>query len=95
MPGTAGISRTTNDNNYQLFSGGGMDFVIVHLTFCPPAAAVTWADSVFKAYPDRVGIMTTHGVSERVGAAHDARVHATRSTCGTTWPCRIRTCASC
>jgi hypothetical protein len=50
-----------NDNNYQLFSGGGMDFVIVHLEFCPPAGAVAWADAVLKAYPERIGIMTTHG----------------------------------
>lgn len=56
-----GHQGSLNDNNYELFSGGGMDFVIVHLTFCPPAAAVTWADSVFKSYPDRVGIVTTHG----------------------------------
>ena len=50
----------TNDNNYQLFSGGGLDFVIVHLVYCPPADAVAWADSIFKQYPDRIGIMTTH-----------------------------------
>ena len=61
LPWYGGHFQNLNDNNYQLFSGGGMDFVIVHLVFCPPAAAVAWADSVFKAYPDRVGMMTTHG----------------------------------
>ena len=50
-----------NDNNYQLFSAGGMDFIIVHLEFCPPAGAITWADSVFKAHPKRTGMVTTHG----------------------------------
>ena len=38
-----------------------MDFVIVHLEFCPPTAAVAWASSVLAAHPDRIGIMTTHG----------------------------------
>ncbi len=56
-----GHYQDKNDNNYQLFSGGGMDFVIVHLEFCPPTAAVSWAASVLAAHPDRIGIMTTHG----------------------------------
>jgi len=56
-----GHFQNLNDNNFQLFSGGGMDFVIVHMEFCPPAAAVTWASSVFQTYPNRIGIMTTHG----------------------------------
>ena len=56
-----GHYQDKNDNNYQLFSGGGMDFVIVHLEFCPPTAAVAWAASVMAAHPERIGIMTTHG----------------------------------
>jgi hypothetical protein len=56
-----GHYQNLNDNNYQLFSASDLDFVIVHLAFCPPAGAVAWADSVFKAHPDRIGIMTTHG----------------------------------
>ena len=50
-----------NDNNFQLFSGGGIDFVSVHLEFCPPAAVVAWAKSVFDSFPNRIGTMTTHG----------------------------------
>jgi len=56
-----GHYQNLNDNNVQVFSGGGMNFVIVHLEFCPPAGAVTWADSMLKQYPDHIGIMTTHG----------------------------------
>jgi hypothetical protein len=59
-PWYGGHYQNTNDNNYQLFSGGGLDFVIVHLEYCPPAGAVAWASSVFASYPDRIGIMTTH-----------------------------------
>ncbi len=56
-----GHYQDLNDNNFQLFSAGGLDFVIVHLAFCPPAGAVAWADGVLNAHPDRIGIMTTHG----------------------------------
>jgi hypothetical protein len=61
VPWYGGHYGSNNDNNYQLFSGGGTDFVIVHLTFCPSSAVVNWARSIFQQYPDRVGIMTTHG----------------------------------
>jgi Bacterial Ig domain/Calcineurin-like phosphoesterase len=56
-----GHFQNLNDNNFQLFSGGGLNFVIVHLEFCPPATAVSWASGVFATYPDRIGIVTTHG----------------------------------
>jgi hypothetical protein len=61
QPWYGGHYQNLNDNNYQLFSGGGMDFVIVHLEFCPPAGAVSWAQSVLASNPNRIGIMTTHG----------------------------------
>jgi hypothetical protein len=61
QPWYGGHFQNLNDNNYQLFSAGGMDFVIVHLAFCPPTTAVSWADSIYKTYPNRIGIMTTHG----------------------------------
>ncbi len=77
LPWYGGHQGTLNDNNYQLFSGGGLDFVIVHLTFCPPAAAVTWADGVFKAHPDRIGIMTTHGY---LGLTAQRSVHSCSNT---------------
>ena len=60
QPWYGGHYQNLNDNNYQLFSGGGMDFVIVHLAYCPPAAALSWASSVIQSYPDRIGMMTTH-----------------------------------
>jgi hypothetical protein len=50
----------TNDNNYQLFSGGGVGFIILHLEFAPGYDVIAWADSVLKAYPDRKAIITTH-----------------------------------
>ncbi len=77
QPWYGGHYGALNDNNYQLFSGGGMDFVIVHLEFCPPAAAVSWAASVLQSYPDRIGMMTTHGYLD--GAAQRT-VHSCTNT---------------
>ena len=77
QPWYGGHYGTTNDNNYQLFSAGGMDFVIVHLTYCPAPAVVSWADGVFKTYPDRVGIFTTH-------AYLDGSAQRTTHGCGST-----------
>ena len=51
---------TTNDNNFQVISAGGLNFLFVHLVYCPPADAVAWADSIYKAHPYHIGFMTTH-----------------------------------
>lgn len=61
LPWYGGHYQSLNDNNYQLFSGGGVDFIAVHLEFCPPSGAVAWAKSIFDQYPGRIGMMTTHG----------------------------------
>jgi hypothetical protein len=56
---------TNNDNNYQLFSASGLDFVIVHLEYDDRAPSnyqdvLDWADAVLKAYPERRAIITSH-----------------------------------
>ncbi len=51
----------TNDNNYQLLSVGGMDFLFLNLVFCPTTDVLTWADAVVKAHPNHRIIMDTHG----------------------------------
>jgi len=60
-----------NDNSYQLFSAGGTDFVVVHLAYNPGSTiddpVIAWADGVLKAYPDRVGIITTHAYLDTDG----------------------------
>jgi hypothetical protein len=60
LPWYGGHYQSNNDNNYQLFSGGGMDFVIVHVNFCAPPDAVSWASGVLNSFPNRIGMMTTH-----------------------------------
>ncbi len=53
-----------NDNNYELFSAGGMDFIIVHFEYdtTPDPALLTWADGLLQAYPGRRAIAVTHNL---------------------------------
>ncbi len=50
----------TNWNSYQLFSAGGMDFIIVHIEVWPEADPIAWADQVLAQYPDRRALISTH-----------------------------------
>ncbi len=51
-----------NDNNYALFSGGGMDFIIIHMEYDPTPlpAVLAWADGLLQTYSDRRAIVVTH-----------------------------------
>ena len=49
-----------NKNNYELFSAGGIDFVILHLELDIPDYALNWADGILDQYSDRMAIITTH-----------------------------------
>ncbi len=61
-PYWGGNYSTNNDNNYQLFSASGLDFIIVNMEYRPSAnqAVLDWADSVLKAFPNRRAIVTSH-----------------------------------
>ncbi|GGL06018.1 hypothetical protein Sme01_55990 [Sphaerisporangium melleum] len=49
-----------NQNHYDLFSAGGLDFVVVGLSYGVTRDEAEWADSVFKKFPDRNGILLSH-----------------------------------
>ncbi|MEH1166268.1 carbohydrate-binding protein [Micromonospora sp. CPCC 205539] len=49
-----------NQNNYLLFSAGGLDFVAVGLSYGVTPAEAKWADSIFKRYKDRNGVLLSH-----------------------------------
>jgi len=51
---------TGNDNSYQLFSAGGVDFIILHLEYNPSSNVISWADTVLKTHANRMAIITTH-----------------------------------
>ncbi|WP_349694837.1 metallophosphoesterase [Actinopolymorpha sp. B11F2] len=49
-----------NQNHYDLFSAGGLDFVVVGLSYGVTRDEGEWADSIFKRFPDRNGILLSH-----------------------------------
>ncbi|UMG91149.1 LamG-like jellyroll fold domain-containing protein [Nocardioides sp. TF02-7] len=49
-----------NQNNYVLFSAGGLDFVAVGLSYGVTQEEADWASSVFERFPDRNGILISH-----------------------------------
>jgi len=55
---------TNNNNSFQFFSAGGMDFIIIHLEYdtTPSAAVLAWADNLLKTYPNRRAIVTSHWI---------------------------------
>ena len=52
----------TNDNHYEMFSAGSMDFIILHLEFdtSPDGAVLAWADELLKEHNTRRAIVVTH-----------------------------------
>jgi hypothetical protein len=57
-----GHHGSDNDNNYELFSAGGMDFIIIHFEWdtTPEQAVLDWADNLLTVYSNRRAILTTH-----------------------------------
>ncbi|MER6971034.1 LamG-like jellyroll fold domain-containing protein [Nocardioides sp. NPDC000445] len=51
---------TDNQNNYVLFSAGGLDFVAVGLSYGVTPEEAAWASEIFARFPDRNGILSTH-----------------------------------
>ncbi|MFD7766210.1 metallophosphoesterase [Streptomyces sp. NPDC059787] len=49
-----------NQNHYDLFSAGGVDFVVVGLSYGVTKEEAAWAASVFARHPDRNGILLSH-----------------------------------
>jgi hypothetical protein len=58
--GAVTVPGRDSQNNYVLFSAGGLDFVAVGLSYGVTAEEAAWAGSVFERYHDRNGILLTH-----------------------------------
>ena len=56
-----------NSNNYQIFSAGGDDYIVLHVEDYPTYETVAWADGVLKANSSRKAIITTHGYMDTSG----------------------------
>lgn len=51
------------DNNFQLFSASGYDFIVISLEYDVNnvnSSVINWADSLLQAYPNRRGIIVSH-----------------------------------
>lgn len=59
-PGNAPEISGNNANSYQLFSAGGLDFIIVHLECNAPDNVLAWAGEVLDSHRDRMAIIATH-----------------------------------
>ncbi|MBL0273815.1 MAG: DNRLRE domain-containing protein [Chitinophagaceae bacterium] len=63
-----GHYSTNNDNHYELFSGGGVDFIHISIEYYPNGTTpslqpvLDWADALLKAYPNRKGILSSHNI---------------------------------
>jgi len=60
-----GGSYDHNTNNYQLFSGLGMDFIVINLGWKPDSDAIIWANEILKNYSERKAIVVTHGYMDK------------------------------
>jgi hypothetical protein len=56
-----------NMNNYQLFSAGGMNFIVIDLQYNPPTDVLSWADNVLTKYSYRRAIISTHSYLDLFG----------------------------
>ena len=51
-----------NDNNYMLFSGGGMDFIVINLSWQFDNNELNWADYLLQTYSSRRAIIVSHWI---------------------------------
>jgi hypothetical protein len=55
---------TNNDNHYELFSAGGLDFIVIHLEYdtAANASVLAWADDLLQTYSNHAGIVVSHHI---------------------------------
>jgi len=53
-----------NNNSFQFFNAGGLDFICLQLEYdtTPAAAVLAWADQLLKTYPHHRAIVTSHWI---------------------------------
>jgi hypothetical protein len=58
---------TDNDNHYELFSAGGMDFIVINMAYDDPqydgpelTSILAWANSLLQTYSSRRAIVVSH-----------------------------------
>jgi hypothetical protein len=63
-PYYGGHVGSSNDDHFTLFSGGGLDFILISIEYgaTTNTPVLNWADSLLKAYPARQGIIVHHNL---------------------------------
>ncbi|MFY9527638.1 MAG: choice-of-anchor D domain-containing protein [Candidatus Acidiferrales bacterium] len=58
---------TDNDNHYELFSAGGMDFIVINMAYVDPqyngpelTSILAWANGLLQTYSSRRAIVVSH-----------------------------------
>ena len=51
-----------NNNHFELFSAGGLDFMVINLEYSPSAEVLVWASDQLKNYPLRRAIVVSHEI---------------------------------
>ncbi|MEW6186208.1 MAG: metallophosphoesterase [Thermodesulfobacteriota bacterium] len=51
-----------NNNNYGLFSAGGLDFIVVNLEYNPSTALLDWAKNLLTTHTNRRAIVVSHSI---------------------------------
>jgi hypothetical protein len=74
---------SNNDNHYELFSAGGMNFIVVHLEYDPSANpnVLAWANNILQTYSNRRAIVVSHYIINS-GGNISTGVNATFGTQG-------------
>ena len=62
-----GYYGTNNDNNYELFTAGDMDYIVIHLAYVAdanpiPADVLDWADNLLNTNRTRRAILVYHQI---------------------------------
>ena len=63
-----GGNYSQNDNNYQLMTIGGDDYIFLSLDYCPSNDEIVWANDTLTDHSDRKAILTTHAYLNDTGA---------------------------
>jgi len=56
-----------NRGHYDLISAGGIDFIMIYMSWAPGDDEIAWVNSVLKQYPNRKAILNFHEYLEVTG----------------------------
>ncbi|NLE38896.1 MAG: hypothetical protein GX621_12800 [Pirellulaceae bacterium] len=76
QPWYGGNLGGSNENNYNLFSAAGMDFMVLNLEYLARDDTLAWANSVLDAHPNHRVIVATHRYLTAAGARDVTTEHS-------------------